>query len=166
MRKKISFILNGRQVEKEVDIRKSLLEMLREDFHMKGTKESCSVGECGACSVIVDGTTLDSCIYLAVWAHEKSVVTIEGIASEDGLPNDVQQHYIEAGAVQCGFCTPGLIVASTSLVNQHKNLTRDEIRSGLSGNICRCTGYHKIVDAVEMTVKGRQEREGNDGKSN
>lgn len=159
MKKSIKFILNGQAVDKEVDVRQSLLDFLRDDLGLTGTKEGCSVGECGACAVIVDGVVIDSCIYLAVWVDGKEVTTIEGLRAADGSLSDLQEHYIEDGAVQCGFCTPGFIVSSHQLLEDNPNPTREEIRHGLAGNLCRCTGYQKIVDAVENTAHARQNAE-------
>ncbi|MBP2098267.1 xanthine dehydrogenase subunit XdhC [Enterococcus rivorum] len=158
MKRQIEFNLNGEKVSIEVDVRKSLLEMLRDDFGLVGSKEGCSVGECGACSVSVDKEVIDSCIYLAVWVDGKNVVSIEGISNEDGSLSDIQKNYVESGAVQCGFCIPGLIVSSTQLLDENSAPTRQEIRRGLAGNLCRCTGYHKIIDAVENTAKERNEK--------
>ncbi|WP_099203123.1 xanthine dehydrogenase subunit XdhC [Miniphocaeibacter massiliensis] len=155
MKKDINFILNGEELTATVDIRSSLLELLRDDFALIGTKEGCSVGECGACTVIIDGKLVDTCIYLAVWADGKDITTIEGLLNEDGSLTDVQENYVEVGAVQCGFCTPGLVMASTQLLKDNPNPSKAEIRRGLSGNMCRCTGYKKIIDAVEKTAKER-----------
>ena len=156
MEKMIQVSINGREYTKSVDIRKSLLEFLRDDIGMMGAKEGCSVGECGACTVIVDGETIDSCICLAISVDGKSIRTIEGITKADGSLSDVQQNFVDAGAVQCGFCIPGLVVSATALLEHNPNPSRDEIRKGLAGNLCRCTGYMKIVDAVENTAKERR----------
>lgn len=153
MKQLVNFTLNGEAVSCEVDVRKSLLEMLREDFGMTGVKEGCGVGECGACSVIIDGQTVDSCIYLAVWIDGKQATTIEGITHEDGTLDPIQESFIDAGAVQCGFCIPGMILSSKQLLAHNADPTRREIRRELSGNMCRCTGYQKIVDAVQMAAK-------------
>lgn len=152
----INFCLNGEQVDVLIDCRMSLLEVLRDTFGLSGTKEGCSVGECGACSTLVDGKTIDACIYLAVWVDGKTVTTIEGVTHQDGRLSDVQAQYVSSGAVQCGFCIPGLIVTSTQLLADNPSPSREEIRRGLSGNMCRCTGYQKIIDAVENTAKERQ----------
>lgn len=156
MKKDIKFTLNNEEVTASVDIRESLLDLLRDDFGLIGTKEGCSVGECGACTVIVENKLVDSCIYLAIWADGKEITTIEGIANNDGTLTDVQESYVSVGAVQCGFCTPGLVMASTQLLKDNPNPTKSEIRRGLSGNMCRCTGYKKIIDAVEKTAEKRQ----------
>lgn len=158
MRQSIQFILNGESVSIDVDIRKSLLEMLREDFGLTGSKEGCGVGECGACSVVVNNEVIDSCIYLAVWADGKTVQSIEGVAGKNGELSDVQRNYIDAGAVQCGFCTPGLVVSTTQLLKDNPDPTREEVRRGMSGNICRCTGYQKVIEAVENTAKERKKK--------
>lgn len=159
MLKKINCVVNGEALEIEVDIRESLLDMLRDRLHLTGTKKGCGVGECGACAVLIDGNTMDSCIYMAVWADGKEITTIEGITHDDGTLSDIQQSFVDKGAVQCGFCTPGFIISTTALLNKNKNPNKDEIRRGLSGNLCRCTGYQKILDAVETTVEQRRKSE-------
>jgi aerobic-type carbon monoxide dehydrogenase small subunit (CoxS/CutS family) len=150
LNRNITFNLNGKERTLSVDIRKSLLEVLREQEAQTSIKHCCGVGECGACSVLIDGVLTDSCIYLAVWADGKSIRTVEG-ESKDGELSRVQKAYVDAGAVQCGICTPGLIMASTAFVekNKGKKVSREEIRKGHSGNLCRCTGYNSIVNAVE-----------------
>ncbi|MFV0502749.1 MAG: xanthine dehydrogenase subunit XdhC [Lachnospirales bacterium] len=155
MKKVINLKVNNKEHSLLIDVRKSLLEVLREDLELTGAKEGCSVGECGACTVMIDGTTVDSCIYLAMWADGKEVTTIEGIANKDGTLSDIQESYVEAGAVQCGYCTPGLVVSTTALLKNNPNPTEAEIRRGLSGNLCRCTGYTKVIDAVNKTVEKR-----------
>lgn len=155
MNKEIRFLLNNEEISCMIDIRKSLLEVLRENFSLTGTKEGCSVGECGACTVLVEGQTVDSCIYLAAWADGKSITTIEGMENIDGSLSDIQQEFIDSGAVQCGFCIPGMILSSHELLEDNDQLTRNEIRRGISGNMCRCTGYQKIIGAVEKTVERR-----------
>lgn len=156
MHKLIQVTVNGTEHHLVVDVRSSLLELLRGQLQLTGAKMGCAVGECGACTVEVDGQVVDSCIYLAVWADGKSITTIEGVAEADGALSDVQRSYIDSGAVQCGFCTPGLVVATTTLLKNNPEPTRAEIRRGLSGNLCRCTGYQKILNAVEMTVEKRK----------
>jgi carbon-monoxide dehydrogenase small subunit len=127
----------------------SLLYALRERLELPGSKNACEQGECGSCSVYLDGTLVCSCLVLAGQAEGREVVTVEGIADGDGL-NPVQQAFVEAGAVQCGFCTPGLIVASHDLLHRNPRPTDPEIREALAGNLCRCTGYEKILDAVRL----------------
>ncbi|MEG6584678.1 xanthine dehydrogenase subunit XdhC [Dendrosporobacter sp. 1207_IL3150] len=150
--KKITFTVNGREVTLEVDIRESLLETLRNRLQLIGTKKGCGVGECGACTVLIDGETIDTCIYLAVWADGKEIRTIEGEAV-DGKLSKAQQAMLDEGAVQCGFCTPGFVMSITSMVESGKQYTREEIKKEISGNMCRCTGYQNIVNAAERALK-------------
>ena len=150
--KRLAMTVNGRPVAIEIDIRESLLDVLRDRLQFTGVKQGCSVGECGACTVLIDGTPVNSCIYLAAWAHGKSIVTIEGIA-QDGQLSPVQEAFVEEGAIQCGFCTPGLVLSTTALVDSGKTYTHDEVRRELSGHLCRCTGYQKIVDAAERALR-------------
>ena len=142
----VQCIVNGEEVAEYVDPRESLLDMLRNHLGLTSVKKGCEVGECGACTVIIDGETIDSCIYLAVWAEGKNIRTLEG------LEKDGQITRIQEGAVQCGFCTPGFIMSATVLLEQGKELTRDEIRKKMSGNLCRCTGYQNIVNAVDKVM--------------
>ena len=158
MLKTINCTINGRKMELQVDVRESLLDMLRNRLHLTGSKQGCGVGECGACAVLVDGQTLDSCIYLAVWADGKDILTIEGITGSDGSLSDLQQNFVDKGAIQCGFCTPGFVMSATALLDKKPNPTKAEIRRGLSGNLCRCTGYQKILDAVESTADQRRNK--------
>ncbi len=155
MKKEINLTVNGVKYNELIDVRLSLLDFIRENLGLTGAKQGCAVGECGACSMIVDGVTVDSCIYLALWADGKEVTTIEGMSDGENL-SDVQQNFIDSGAIQCGFCTPGLVMATTNLLKNNPEPTEAEIRRGLSGNLCRCTGYVKIIDAVNKTVEGRK----------
>ncbi|GAA0085345.1 (2Fe-2S)-binding protein [Clostridium sp. CTA-7] len=150
--KKITLIVNEKKHTLEVDIRETLLEVLRERLHYTGVKRGCSVGECGACTVLVEGTPIDSCIYMAVWADGKDVLTVEGLEKNGELSN-VQKAYIDEGAVQCGFCTPGLVLTTTSLVNSGKKYTDEEIKREISGHLCRCTGYQKIFNATKKSLE-------------
>lgn len=152
MLKRISFILNDRAVSLEIDIRQSLLEVLRCSFGYTGLKQGCGVGECGACTVLVDGTPIDSCIYLAVWADGKKIRTIEGIA-QNGELSEVQKAFVSEGAIQCGFCTPGLVLTTTALLESGKKYTREELKRELSGHFCRCTGYKNILKAAEKSLE-------------
>lgn len=150
----IKVCVNGIWYEKNIDIRMSLLEFLRDELCLTGAKESCSVGECGACTVLVDGVNVNSCIYLAACANGKNITTIEGV-EVNGKLNDIQESFIKNGAVQCGFCTPGFIISSIALLNKKQNLSNFQIRRGVSGNLCRCTGYQKIVNAISEVDKNR-----------
>jgi aerobic carbon-monoxide dehydrogenase small subunit len=145
---KISFMLNGKEIHIDVPPDRRVLDILRENLHLTGTKEGCGTGECGACAILVDGQSRLSCLMLAAQLENRSVVTIEGIASDDEL-HPIQEAFVEQGAVQCGFCTPGMVISAVDLLQRNPSPTRSEIREGLSGNLCRCTGYQKIVDAVQ-----------------
>ena len=144
--------VNGNDIAEYVDVRESLLDMLRNRLGLTSVKKGCEVGECGACTVIIDGETIDSCIYLAVWANGKNIRTLEGLEKEGQLSR-IQEAFIEEGAVQCGFCTPGFLMSATVLLEKGIPLTREEIRKQMSGNLCRCTGYQNIVNAVEKVNK-------------
>ena len=157
---KIQFTLNGILAETEAPQDKTLLNVLRENFGLTGTKEGCNVGECGACSVLIDGRLVNSCLTLAAQANGHHIVTIEGVHLSDGSPNDLQQAFIELGAVQCGFCTPGMVLAGEALLAENPQPTRQDIRTAIAGNLCRCTGYQQIVDAIQSTAQSRQEKKG------
>ena len=150
--KKICITVNNKDYSIEVDIRESLLEVLRNKLKLTGVKQGCSVGECGACTVLIGDVPTDSCIYLAVWADGKKITTIEGVA-KNGELSKVQKAYIDEGAVQCGFCTPGLVLTTTALVNSNKTYTDDEIKREISGHLCRCTGYQKIFQATKKSLE-------------
>jgi len=149
MKKAIHFTLNGCEISVEVESHKMLLQVLRDNFQLTGTKDGCGQGECGACTVIVDGDALNSCIYPIFEVEGKSATTIEGIVSKDGTLHPLQKVFVEHGAIQCGFCTPGMIMAAKALLDKNPKPNEIEIRSALSGNLCRCTGYVKIIDAVK-----------------
>jgi carbon-monoxide dehydrogenase small subunit len=149
--KQLSLTVNGRLYQFQVDIRETLLDVLRNRLQFTGVKQGCAVGECGACTVLVDGTPVNSCIYLAAWAHGKTVTTIEGL-EHDGELSPVQQAFVDEGAIQCGFCTPGLVLSTTALLDSGRTFTEAEIRRELSGHLCRCTGYQKIFDAAEKVL--------------
>jgi carbon-monoxide dehydrogenase small subunit len=149
---KISMVVNGKPYSLEVDIRESLLEVLRNRLHFTGVKQGCSVGECGACTVLIDGLPVNSCIYLAVWADGREITTIEGV-SKDGELSKVQQAFVDEGAVQCGFCTPGLVLTATALTESGRKYSDEEIKREISGHLCRCTGYNKIFNAVKRALE-------------
>jgi len=155
----INFTLNGQKIKIDAPPDISLLTLLRDYLGMTGVKEGCDVGECGTCSILLDGRLVNSCMFLAPQADGRDVVTIEGIRGEDGGPNDLQQNFIDQGAVQCGFCIPGMILAGEAILAFHPDPDRDLIRQELSGNICRCTGYQQIVDAIEVTAQQRRQKQ-------
>lgn len=145
--------VNGREHDVLTSPRRTLLEVLREDLALTGSKRGCNQGVCGACSVLIDGKTMRSCIHLAAMATDTDITTIEGLA-ENGALSRVQQAFVDKGAVQCGFCMPAMIIAATSLLNENPNPTVDDIRHGLGGNICRCSGYVKVIDAIRSIAEG------------
>ena len=151
--------INGVEREVMVDVRASLTDMLRNDYSLTSVKKGCEVGECGACNVIIDGECFNSCIYLAVWADGKDIRTLEGLMGPNGELSDIQQAFIDEAAVQCGFCTPGVIMSAVEILENVEKTggeyTRDELRKLLSGHLCRCTGYENILNAVEKTMKKR-----------
>ena len=155
----VHFNLNGKDVEKTVDVRASLTDMLRNDYHTLSVKKGCEVGECGACNVLINGETFNSCIYLAVWAEGKRVRTLEGLMGPDGELSDIQQAFIDEAAIQCGFCTPGFIMSAVELLESGREYTDGELRKLLSGHLCRCTGYENILRAVKKTMYGRLGKE-------
>ena len=147
--KLVRFNLNGKDVEKMVDVRASLTDMLRNDFSLNSVKKGCEVGECGACNVLIDGECFNSCIYLAIWADGKNIRTLEGLIGPNGELSDIQQAFVDEAAVQCGFCTPGFIMSGTALLMENPQPSREEIIRAISGNLCRCTGYVRIIEAIE-----------------
>jgi carbon-monoxide dehydrogenase small subunit len=155
---KIAFLLNGSQVSIEAPAKINLLSLLRDYLGLTGTKEGCGIGECGACSVLLDGRLVNSCLTMAPQADGRQVITIEGIRGPDGGPNDLQHAFIDYGAVQCGFCIPGLILAGEALLKENPRPSRIEIRQAIAGNLCRCTGYEQIVDAIQATALHRREK--------
>ena len=148
---RVTVTVNGERHEAEVWEGESLLFALRERLGFPGSKNACEQGECGSCSVLLDGELVCACLVLAAQADGHDIVTVEGLGAGDDL-HPVQQAFVDAGAVQCGFCTPGLVVATAALLQQTPNPSEDEIREALSGNLCRCTGYMKIFDAVQMAA--------------
>jgi aerobic-type carbon monoxide dehydrogenase small subunit (CoxS/CutS family) len=153
---KIDFSLNGSPVSAEVPASATLLTVLRQHLDLTGTKEGCDIGECGACSVLLDGRLVTSCLVLASQAEGRKVITIEGIRLPDGGPNDLQQAFIDYGAVQCGFCIPGMLLAGEALLADNPWPNRLEIRQAIAGNLCRCTGYQQIVDAIQAAAQSRR----------
>jgi carbon-monoxide dehydrogenase small subunit len=149
---RIELVVNGEERKADVWEGESLLFALRERLGLPGSKNACEQGECGSCSVLLDGTLVCACLVLAAQANGHEVVTVEGLA-EDGRLHPVQEAFVEAGAVQCGFCTPGLVVATVDLLRGNPDPSDDEIREALSGNLCRCTGYQKIFDAVRLAAR-------------
>jgi aerobic carbon-monoxide dehydrogenase small subunit len=146
-RNHVSAKVNGDQVEFLCETGQTLLEALRDELALTGTKEGCGTGDCGACSVVVDGRLVCACLMLAVEAEGKAIETVEGMATGEAL-HPLQRKFIEHAALQCGICTPGILIAARSLLERNPDPTEDEVRYWLAGNLCRCTGYHKIVDAV------------------
>jgi aerobic carbon-monoxide dehydrogenase small subunit len=145
---KIKFLLNNKLVSIDTDPSKRLLDIIREDFNLKGTKEGCGEGECGACMVIMNGKAVNSCLIAAGMLQDAEVLTIEGLHGSKHF-KILEKAYAEAGAVQCGFCTPGFMITSYALLKENPFVTREEIKDALSGNLCRCTGYNMIIDAVK-----------------
>lgn len=152
----ISLKVNGEFLEISVDENLRLIDLLRDELGFVGTKEGCGEGECGACTVIMDGETVNSCLVMAFQANGSSILTIEGLG-KNGKLHPVQQAYTDVGAVQCGFCIPGMVLSTKALLDKNPHPTRDEIREGISGNLCRCTGYNKMVDATERAIRYMEE---------
>jgi carbon-monoxide dehydrogenase small subunit len=150
MKKTISFVLNGNQMEVEVETHWTLLYLLREYLELTGTKSGCESGECGACTVLVNGKAVNSCLFPAMEIEGASVFTIEGMATAFGELHPLQRTFVEHGAVQCGFCTPGMIMAAKALLDENPNPNENEIRHAIAGNICRCTGYVQIIKAIKV----------------
>lgn len=149
---KISFNLNGEDIDINIAPNKRLVDILRDDLGLKSVKEGCGEGECGACTIILDNKAVTSCTVLAPQVDGCNVITLEGL-SKDGELDKLQESFIEAGAVQCGFCTPGMILSAKALMMENPNPSKEEIKRAMAGNLCRCTGYKKIVDAVEIAYK-------------
>jgi carbon-monoxide dehydrogenase small subunit len=149
----ISFILNGEKISYDIKDHWTLLYLLREKMGMIGTKEGCGNGECGACTIIIDKLAVNSCLYLAIEAEGKTIETIEGLASTDGTLHPLQRSFVDNGGIQCGFCSPGMIMSSKALLDENPDANREEIQHALAGNICRCTGYIPIFESVEAAQK-------------
>lgn len=152
MKRIIQLTINDKKYEVAVEPNQTLTDMLRYELGLTGTKKGCEVGDCGSCTVIMDGIPVNSCLVLAMQANGRKITTIEGLETERGM-HPIQKAFVEKGAIQCGFCTPGMILSTKSLLDKNPNPTEEEIRTGISGNLCRCTGYQKIVDAVKSVGK-------------
>ena len=149
----VTFIVNGTPRTLDVEVHRTLLEVLRDQLHLSGTKECCAEGECGACTVLLNGRAVNACLVLAVECDGETVVTIEGIGAAGHL-DVVQQAFVDSGAVQCGFCIPGMIVAAKYLLSTNPHPSEDEIKEGLAGNLCRCAGYSRIISAIAAVASG------------
>ncbi|HJX03946.1 MAG TPA: (2Fe-2S)-binding protein [Dehalococcoidia bacterium] len=152
MMKQIKLNVNGNIFDLAIEPQRTLLEVLREDLGLIGTKEGCGLGECGACTVIIEGRTYNSCLMLAIEADGKEIITIEGLAQGDKL-HPIQEAFMQEGGLQCGFCTPGMIMSAKVLLDRNPNPSDDEIRQGIAGNLCRCTGYTKIFAAIKTAAR-------------
>lgn len=157
MKKLITLVVNNQFYEIAAAPNKTLAQVLREDLGLLGTKIGCGIGDCGACTVILDGRAVNSCLVLAVQVNGSEITTIEGVAEGENL-HPIQDAFVENGAIQCGFCTPGMILSAKSLLDRKARPSETEIRKALSGNLCRCTGYQKIVEAVQTAAKNMKKR--------
>lgn len=151
--------VNGKEYRVKVRPHKRLLDVLRDDLHLTGTKEGCGIGECGACTVIMDGRAVNSCLVLAASAEGKEIYTIEGL-EQDGKLHPLQEAFMRHNALQCGFCTPGMIMSAKALLDKNPHPTREEIKEAISGNLCRCTGYRQIIEAIEEVSRLPREEGG------
>ncbi len=158
MKSFIQLTINGQPVEAAVEANRTLLQFLREDLGLTGTKHGCGLGDCGACTVILNGRPVNSCLVLAIQANGSEVLTIEGLA-ENGKLHPIQQAFVDKGAIQCGFCSPGMILSAKALLDANPRPSETDIRMALSGNLCRCTGYQKIVEAVGEAAEAIQRME-------
>lgn len=151
----VSLKVNGDDYELSIPPWRTLLEVLREDLNLTGTKRSCQEGQCGACTVLLDGQPVHSCLFLAVEAQGKEILTIEGLAPSAGALDPIQKAFAETGAVQCGFCTPGLVMAAKSFLTENPNPSEEEVRHAMVGHLCRCTGYFQIIEAILAAARER-----------
>lgn len=156
MKQLMRFTINGEIYEDEIDVRRTLLEVLRENFGLTGTKRACNEGECGVCTVLLDNKPVASCLLLAVEAQGKAIQTVEGVAAEDEL-HPLQQAFLDHGAFQCGFCTPGMVMVAKGYLAENPRPTEEEVRHAIAGNLCRCTGYNKYVEAI-LDAAGKIEK--------
>ncbi|MBS3907250.1 MAG: (2Fe-2S)-binding protein [Syntrophaceae bacterium] len=153
MKQTIHFKLNGEPVQIEAEPNLTLIQVLREKLELTGTKEGCGLGECGACTVLINGKAVNSCIFPVMETDGKNVITIEGLADVDGNLHPIQRSFVENGAVQCGFCTPGMVLSAKALLDETPKPTEEEIRNAIAGNLCRCTGYLQIIQAIKEASK-------------
>ena len=156
MKQNVTCVVNGQTVTREIESNMTLLRFLREELGLTGTKEGCGEGDCGACTVLVDGLSVNSCLYLAVLADGKEITTIEGL-ERNGEMHVIQKAFIAHGAIQCGFCSPGMIMSVKHLLDHNPDPTEEDIRRGMSGNLCRCTGYQQMVDAIKEVAAGKNQ---------
>lgn len=152
MKKMITLNINNQEYDLVIPVNRTLTQVLRENLKLTGTKQGCSVGDCGSCTVLMDGQPVNSCLVLAVEAEGRAIQTIEGLA-EDGKLHPIQQAFVDQGGIQCGFCSPGMILSAKALLDKNPSPTGPEIREAISGNLCRCTGYQKIIDAIESVTQ-------------
>jgi len=152
MKKKIQLSINRQNYVLEVEAHWTVLDMLRNELGLLGTKRGCEKGDCGACTVLMNGRPINSCLYLAVRANGTEILTVEGLETDEGL-HPLQKAFLEKGAVQCGFCTPGMLLTAVNLLDKNPSPTEEDIRRAISGNLCRCTGYQHIVDAIRFTAE-------------
>lgn len=157
MKHEVNFKINGTPIHTSIEPNISLLTFIREHMGLKGTKEGCGAGDCGSCTVLVNGETVNSCLMLAVEADGKEILTVEGLA-KNGEIDPIQQAFIDEGAVQCGYCTPGMLMSTKAILDKNPEPSEEEIKKGLSGNLCRCTGYKQIVNAVGRAVELRKRK--------
>jgi carbon-monoxide dehydrogenase small subunit len=153
--KELNLVVNGRPYQLSVLPWRTLLEVIREDLGLTGTKEGCGLGECGACTVLMDGKAVNSCLVLATEADGKKITTIEGLANGDKL-HPIQKAFVDHGGLQCGFCTPGMIMAAKALLDKNPTPTEEEVKRGIAGNLCRCTGYAKIIESIKAAAKNME----------
>lgn len=159
MKKLISLKVNEKQYEIAVEVNRTLADLIREDLRLTGTKKGCEMGECGSCTVIMDGKPVNSCLVLALQANGRTIHTVEGLETEDGL-HPLQEAFIQHGAIQCGFCTSGMLLSAKHLLEKHPKPSETEVRRAISGNLCRCTGYQKIVEAIQSVGEKNRDKKG------
>ena len=158
MAREVAFVFNGNKIKMTIEDHWTLLHLIREELDYTGTKEGCGSGECGACTVIVDGDAVNACLYLAAEIDGKALLTIEGLASSDGTLHPIQKAFVEQGGIQCGFCSPGMIMSAKALLQEKPHASEKEIKTAIAGNLCRCTGYVQIIDSIK-SVSGAEAEE-------